>query len=65
VYVELLAYPKATRSLVDQFLTRTYIVADFYWTNPYGKRLEPALPPTPRGGDGQGRAPRNFCWWIS
>jgi len=29
VYVELLAYPRATRSLVDQFLANTGIVADF------------------------------------
>jgi predicted nucleic acid-binding protein len=34
VYVELPAYPKATRSLVDQFLTRTYIVADFLLDEP-------------------------------
>ena len=34
VYVELLAYPKATRSLVDQFLTRTYIVTDFLLDEP-------------------------------
>jgi len=29
VYVELLAYPNATRSLLDHFLTNTGIVADF------------------------------------
>ncbi len=29
MYVELLAYPKATRSFVQQFLTTTHIVTDF------------------------------------
>ena len=29
VYVELLAYPKSTRSFVEQFLARTHIVTDF------------------------------------
>jgi hypothetical protein len=29
VYVELLAYPKATRTLVEQFLAATHIVTDF------------------------------------
>jgi predicted nucleic acid-binding protein len=36
VYAELLAYPKATRVFVDDFLTDTGITVDFDWDKAFG-----------------------------
>jgi len=65
VYAELLAYPKATESFVNDFLADTGIAVDFEFRQPVWMRLVGVLHVMRNGDDSLRIRCRSVCWRIS
>jgi predicted nucleic acid-binding protein len=62
VYVELMAHPKATVAMLQEFLERTRVVADFALDEVVCRRRAQLMPPTRRGGAGREMGSQSGCW---